>query len=107
MTLAGSSGRAAFSNSGVRSLVRKKIDLTLVSITLSQPASGYSANGAPHAAPALLTRMLSDCSLPDIVRTSCSRPSVVERSAGHETHLPIADSSSATPSQTSFFREEM
>src|SRR6185295_8546779 len=107
ITLAGSSGRDARSNIGTRSRVKKNIALTFVSITLSKPASGYSASAAPQAAPALLTSMCNASSLDDNSLASRSHSSADERSAGIETQDPIADSSAATRSQTSFLRDEM
>src|SRR5919204_207447 len=57
MTLAGRSGEAAARSGFASALVRKNSDLTLRFMTLSQPLSGNSSNSAPHAAPALLTRI--------------------------------------------------
>ena len=37
--------------------VKKNTPFTFVSITLSQPFSGYSSKGAPQAAPALFTKI--------------------------------------------------
>ncbi len=59
MTRAGSPGWAAFSSRGRQARVRWNTDLTFSASTLSHAASGYSANGAPQLAPALLTRMCS------------------------------------------------
>src|SRR5215218_5803484 len=59
MTLAGRSCEAAARSGFASALVRKNSDLTLRSITLSQPLSGNSSKSAPQAAPALLTRMSS------------------------------------------------
>ena len=57
MTLEGSSSEAFFPRAGVRSLVKKNMLLTFVSITLSQPFSEKFSYGSPHAAPALFTKI--------------------------------------------------
>src|SRR5882672_7965709 len=88
-------------------VVRLKTALTLVASTLSHASSGYSSSGAPHVAPALLTRMCSFDSRSAIAAASRSLPALVERSAGMEIHGPIAPSCSAAASQTSALRDEM
>src|SRR5580698_4962099 len=102
MTRAGSSALAAFSSSGWSSRVRKKIDLTLVSITLSHPASEYSAIGAPHAAPALLTRTFRRCSRAKTSAASAAQPAAVETSPGIDSH----PSSFAAASHAVFLRAD-
>ncbi len=57
ITRAGSSAVAPAFSWGSSAWVSMNGALTLMSITLSKPISGNSPSGAPHAAPALLTRM--------------------------------------------------
>src|SRR5277367_5599053 len=102
ITREGSSGLAAFSSSGRSSRVRKKTDLTLVSITLSQPASEYSAIGAPHAAPALFTRTFRLVSRAHISAASAAHPAALDTSPGIEWH----PSSFAAASQAAFLRAD-
>ena len=64
-TLAGSSGVAAFRRSGRSRFVSSNTAFTFRFRTLSKPEAGYSSMGAPHAAPALLTRMWSAASRAD------------------------------------------
>ena len=87
--------------------VKKKTPLTLVSITLSQPFSGYSSNGAPHAAPALFIKISRWLSLLLSSLTNELIPSKFERSEGNEIHSPPYSfvSRSAVASQTSAFLE--
>ena len=88
MTLAGRSCEAAARSGFASALVRKNSDLTLRSMTLSQPLSGNSSNSAPQAAPALLTRMSSFGSSLMISAASLSQPSTVEMSIGSAMHSP-------------------
>ena len=88
MTLAGRSALAAARSGFASALVRKNSDLTLRSITLSQPLSGNSSKSAPQAAPALLTRMSSFGSSLMISPASLSQPSTVEMSIGSAMHSP-------------------
>src|SRR5665213_1458696 len=101
MTLAGRSADAAARSGFANALVRKNTDLTLRSITLSQPLSGNSSNSAPQAAPALLTRMSSLGSRLMSSLASLSQPSTVEMSIGSAMHSPLysAESSFAVASQ--------
>src|SRR5215469_5485273 len=107
MMRAGSDGVPAFSSSGSISRVRKKTDLTLVSITLSHPDSGYSAAGAIHTAPALFTRIFKRDSCAATSVASAAQPAAVETSAGTEMHSPALLNSFATSSHTDFLRDEM
>src|SRR5271157_4656860 len=59
ITLAGFSLLAAFRKDSASACVRKNGDLTLRSMTLSQPFSGKASNSASQAVPALLTRISS------------------------------------------------
>src|SRR5882724_11458165 len=88
MTLAGLSAVAAARNGAASALVRKNTDLTLRSMTLSQPLSGNSSNSAPHAVPALLTRMSSFGSSLMISAASLSQPATVDMSIGSAMHSP-------------------
>src|SRR5882757_10435115 len=100
MTLADLSADAPARSGFASAFVKKNSDLTLRSITLSQPLSGNSSNSAPHAAPALLTRMSSFGSSLMISEASLSQPSTVEMSIGSAMHSPSywADSSFAVAS---------
>src|ERR1700722_8632818 len=107
MTRAGASTDPAFRSSGTRNLVRWKTPLTLRASTRSNAASSKSSSGAPQVAPALLTRM-SRASSRDATSSARRRHSAsVERSAGIPMQVPFLDSSAATASTTSAFREEM
>ncbi len=97
----------AASSAGSRARVSRKGDFALSVITLSQASPGYSASGAPHVAPALLTRMSSRGESRDTSAASRSHSSSRDRSAGMLTHVPTLESSAATSSQTSAFRDEM
>src|SRR5476651_431926 len=88
ITLAGRSRLAAARSGFASALVRKNSDLTLGSMTLSQPLSGNSSKSAPHAAPALLTRMSSFGSSLMISAASLSQPATVEMSIGSAMHSP-------------------
>src|SRR3954447_13792507 len=88
MTLAGLSADAAARSGFASALVRKNSDLTLRFITLSQPLSGNSSNSAPHAAPALLTRISSFGSRRMISPASLSQPATVDMSIGSAMHSP-------------------
>ena len=88
ITRAGSSWLAAFSNIGSSFCVRKNTPFTLVSITLSQPASGNSSIGAPQVAPALLMRTSSLSSCDDNAATTVSMPSIDDRSPAIGIHCP-------------------
>ena len=109
MTLAGRSCAAAARSGFASALVRKNSDLTLRSITLSQPLSGNSSNSAPQAAPALLTRMSSFGSSLMISAASLSQPATVEMSIGSAMHSPsyAAVSSFAVASQGPALRAVM
>src|SRR5258706_13899236 len=88
ITLAGFSAVAAARRGAASALVRKNGVLTLRFITLSQPLSGNSSKSAPHAAPALLTRISSFGSRFLISAASMSMPARVEISIGSATHSP-------------------
>src|SRR5215470_7248010 len=88
ITLAGRSAEAAARSGLASALVRKNSDLTLRSITLSQPLSGNSSKSAPQAAPALLTRMSSFGSSLMISEANLLQPSTVEMSIGSAMHSP-------------------
>ena len=105
MCLAEAAARSGFASA----LVRKNIDLTLRFITLSQPLSGNSSNSAPHAAPALLTKMSSFGSRLMISDASLLQPSTVEMSIGSAMHSPsyCAVSSFAVSSQGPALRAVM
>src|SRR6201996_8495365 len=109
MTLAGFSADAAARSGFASALVRKNTDLTLRFITLSQPLSGNSSNSAPHAAPALLTRMSSFGSSLIISAASLSQPSTLEMSIGSAMHSPSysADNSLAVASHGPALRAVM
>src|SRR6185295_810741 len=108
MTLAGRSGFAAARSGAASAWVRKNGDLTLRSITLSQPFSGKSSNPASHAAPALLTRMSSDDSRAAYAAASERAPSRLDTSIGSAMQVPPSfDSSAAVSAQASALRDEM
>src|ERR1700686_3399237 len=109
MTLAGFSAVAAARNDAASALVRKNGVLRLRLITLSQPLSGNSSKSAPHAAPALLTRMSSFGSSLMISPASLSQPATVEMSIGSAMHSPpySAASSFAVASQGPALRAVM
>src|SRR6185436_8481783 len=107
ITLAGRAGDAAAFSGSCSARVRKNGDFRFKSTTLSQPCSGKSSNGAPHAAPALLTRMSSWGSRALSAAARPSAPATLETSAGSEVHDPSADSSAAAWSHASALRDEM
>src|SRR3979490_2190097 len=109
MTLAGFSAEAAARSGFASALVRKNSDLTLRSITLSQPLSGNSSNSARHAAPALLTRMSSLASSLMSGAAGLSQPATVEISIGSAMHSPrySAESSFAVASHGPALRAVM
>ena len=61
-------------------LLKKKIDFTFKSMTLSQPASGKSSTGAPQAAPALLINMSIFGSRLSMSSAKASTPAIVDKS---------------------------
>src|SRR6201994_2188382 len=107
ITRAGAARSALARSAGSSATVRWKMPSTFVLRTFSQPAGGNSSSGAPHTAPALLTRMSSappKCSLP--ARASSAAPSGVEMSPGTATQSPSPASSAAAPSTSARLREE-
>src|SRR5204863_7950895 len=88
MTLAGRSCEAAARSGFASAVGRKNSDLTLRSITLSQPLSGNSSNSAPQAAPALLTGISSFGSSLIISEANFSQPATVEMSSGSGMQSP-------------------
>ncbi len=108
ITLDGCSCEPDALSAGCSAWVRKNGDFRLRSRTLSQPLSGNSSNGAPHAAPALLTRMSSLGSSAVMRCASAVQPSTVEMSCGREMQVPPSfESSAAAASQSLGLREEM
>jgi hypothetical protein len=108
ITLAGLSCEAPAASLACSAWVRKNGDFRFRSSTLSQPLSGNSSKSAPHAAPALLTRMSSEGSSAPIRAASDLQPSTVEMSCGSEMQVPPpADRRSAVASQSADLREEM
>ena len=105
ITLAGRSRLAAAFSAGWSAWVRKKGDLTLRSITLSQPFSGNTSNGSPQAAPALLTRMSSASVCSASWAASALQPATVDTSWGRGMHF--SPSSFAVSKQASALREEI
>ena len=102
---AGSTWSPAARKRGKKACVTMKGALTLISRILSNPISGNSSMGAPHVAPALLTKMCNaSCSAETALRT-VSIPSAVVRSAGTDVHN--SPNSSAAASQASALREVM
>src|SRR3990167_4073319 len=81
ITFAGRSCVPPALSSPCSACVRKKGDLTLMSITLSQPASGNPSKGSPQAAPALLTRMSRRSSRASSSLASARQPSKVDGKA--------------------------
>src|SRR5436190_1124184 len=108
MTLAGLSAVAAARSEPANALVRKNGVLRLRFTTLSQPLSGNSSKSAPHAAPALLTRMSSFGSRFFISAASMSMPLMVEISIGKAMHSPpySADSSFAVAAHRGEHRQD-
>src|SRR5882757_1608311 len=109
ITLAGLSAVAAARNAAASALVRKNGALRLRFITLSQPLSGNSSKSAPHAAPALLTRISSFGSRFLISAASISMPAMVEMSIGSAMHSPpySAESSFAVASRPCLARGDV
>jgi len=108
ITLAGFSLLAAFRKGSASACVRKNGDLTLRSMTLSQPFSGKASNSASQAAPALLTRISSLGSRSRYAPARSFAPSTVETSCGSGKQVPpFLESSAAVSSQAAAFREEM
>ena len=105
ITFAGCSGLAAAFSAPWNACTMKKGDLRFRFITLSQPLSGNSSNGALQAAPALLTRMssLGSASLNRSARAFT--PSTVDTSCGME--MQLGPSSAAVASQAAGLRELM
>ena len=107
MTLAKRSFDDAARSSGASACVRKNGVFMLRSTVLSQPLSGNSSNSAPHAAPALFTKMSSFDSRLEISTTSAAIPSCVDTSPGIEMHSPYMDNSFAAASHCAAFRAVM
>src|SRR5258707_5197275 len=109
ITLEGFTAVAAARSGEASDLVRKKGVLRLRLTTLSQPLSGNSSKSAPHAAPALLTRISSFGSRFLISDASISMPAMVEMSIGSAMHSPpySADSSLAVASHGPALRAVM
>src|SRR3954447_12418637 len=103
-TRAGSSSVPASSSSGRKARVRKNGALRLRSSTLSQAEAGKSASGAPHVAPALLTRMCSSSSCSPTSAASARQASSVDRSAWTNRTVPWAASSARACSPSSALR---
>src|ERR671911_625343 len=107
ITRAGWSALPAASSSGTRNFVRWYTPLTLSASTRSQAASSNWSRGAPHVAPALLTRMSRLDSRAATASARRRHSASLDRSAGMASHSPTFDSSAATSSQTSALRDEM
>src|SRR5258707_10509496 len=88
MTLAGRAGEAAFRSAGAIACVRKKGVLAFKLSTLSQPSSGNSSKAAPHAAPALLTRISTFGSWAITAAASPLAPATVDTFMGMEMQAP-------------------
>src|SRR5271169_6669905 len=108
MTLAGRAAVAAFRNAGAMACVIKNGVLALRFRTLSQPSSGNSSNFAPHAAPALFTRMSTLGSLAITAAASDLTPARVDTFMGIDMQLPPpSDNSRAVSLQASALRADM
>src|SRR3954452_9907638 len=103
-TRAGSSSVPASSSSGRKARVRKNGALRFRSSTLSHAEAGNSASGAPHVAPALLTRMCSSSSCSPTSAASARQASSVDRSAWTKRTVPNAESSARACSPSSGLR---
>src|SRR3984957_20755628 len=88
MTLAGRAGEAALRKAGAIAWVRKNGVLAFRLSTLSQPSSGNSSKAAPHAAPALLTKMSTFGSCAITAAASPLAPATVETFMGMEMQVP-------------------
>src|ERR1700685_2257288 len=108
ITLAGRAGEAALRNAGAIACVRKKGVLVFRSSTLSQPSSGNSSKAAPHAAPALLTRISTFGSCAITAAASPLAPATVDTFMGMEMQVaPSFDNSLAVSLHASALRAEM
>src|SRR6202522_871311 len=108
ITLAGRAGEAAFRNAGAIACVRKNGVLAFRLSTLSQPSSGNSSNAAPHAAPALLTRISTFGSLSMTAAASPLAPATVDTFMGMAMQVPPSlDNSFAVSLHASALRAEM
>ena len=105
MIRAGSSAVPAASSSGRNARTRKNGALRFRLTSLSQADSGNSSNGAPQAAPALLTRMSSLSSRAANAAASALQPATVATSCG--SGMQAGPSSAAVSSQPDALREEM
>src|SRR5271165_374005 len=106
MTRAGSFGSAAARSAGSSAIVRSNTPCTFVRRTFSHPLGGNSSSGAPHPAPALLTRMSSSSKRSLVARASSAAPSGVEMSPGIAWQSPICASAAAAALTSSALREE-
>ncbi len=88
ITLAGRAAVAALRNAGAMACVKKNGVLALRVSTLSQPSSGNSSKAAPHAAPALLTRMSTFGSLAIPAAASPLAPATVDTFMGMGMQVP-------------------
>src|SRR5215472_12699313 len=104
ITRAGSAGLAAARSSGSERTVSSNSALMFTFQSLSKASSGYSSSGAPHVAPALLTRTSSWSSRSLMKRISSSTPPGAARFNEIEMQSPKKDSSAPYASQASFFR---
>ena len=107
MTFARLDAEAAARSCGASACVRKNGVFMLRSTVLSQPLSGNSSKSAPHAAPALFTKMSSFGSRCAISFASAAMPSWVETSPWIEMHSPYIESSFAAASHCAALRAVM
>src|ERR1700678_3399428 len=108
ITLEGRAGEAALRNAGAIACVRKNGVLAFRLSTLSQPSSGNSSKAAPHAAPALLTRISTLGSLSITAAASPFAPATVDTFMGMEMQVPPSlDISLAVSLHASALRAEM
>src|ERR1700729_1276349 len=102
ITLAGRAGVAALRNAGAIACVRKNGVLAFRLSTLSHPSSGNSSKAAPHAAPALLTRISTPGSWAITAAASPLAPATVDTFIGTEMQVPPSlDNSLAVSLQAS------
>src|SRR5476651_1378919 len=107
ITLAGRATVAALRNAGAMACVKKNGVLAFRLTTLSQPSSGNSSKAAPHAAPALLTRISTFGSCAITAAASAFAPATVATFMGMEMQAPPSlDNSLAVALQASALRAE-
>src|SRR5271169_5352366 len=108
ITLAGRALVAALRSAGAKACVKKNGVLALRLRTLSQPSSGNSSNFAPHAAPALFTKISNLGSLSITAAASALTPARLETFMGIDMQVPPSlDNSCAVLSLASALRAEM